>query len=106
MKKLFAIAAFAISLTACGGDSPTIENECNPADPSFMGTLYKTLNECKDKYIAKLKTENTVLRQDHEEVGRLKLENEKLKHDHEILKVRIHYECKNMEVNNVYDRLP
>ena len=54
----------------------------------------------------KLKTENTVLRQDHEEVGRLKLENEKLRHDQEILMVRIHYECKNMEVNNVHNRLP
>ena len=106
MKKLFAIAAFAISLTACGSDVPTIENECNPADPTFMGSLYKTLNECKDEYIVKLKTENAVLRQDHEEVSKLKLENEKLKHDYEILKVRIHYECKNMDVDNVYDRLP
>jgi len=106
MKKLFAIAAFAISLTACGGDVPTIENECNPVDPGFMGTLYKTLNECKDRYITKLKTENTALRQNNEEVNRLKLENEKLKHDQEILMVRIHYECKNMEVNNVHNRLP
>lgn len=106
MKKLFAIAAFAISLTACGGDSPTIENECNPADPSFMGTLYKTLNECKDKYIAKLKMENAVLRNERDEYNAYKLENEQLKHDRDILMVRIHYECKNMEVNNVHNRLP
>lgn len=106
MKKLFAFAALTICLVGCGSDVPTIENECNPLDPGFTGSLYKTLNECKDQYIAKLRTENTALRQDHDEASRLKLENEKLKHDYEILKIRIGYECKNMKVDNVYDRLP
>jgi len=98
MKKLFAFAALTICLVGCGTDVPTIENECNPIDPSWTGSLYKTLNDCKDKYIAKLKMENAVLRQDHEELSIYKLENEKLKHDYEILKVRIGYECKDMEV--------
>ena len=60
--------------------------------------MYKTLNECKDNYIAKLKMENAVLRQDHDELAVYKLENEKLKHDYEILQVRISYECKDMKV--------
>jgi len=98
MKKLFAFAALTICLVGCGTDVPTIENECNPIDPSWTGSLYKTLNDCKDKYIAKLKMDNAVLRQDHEELSIYKLENEKLKHDYEILKVRIGYECKDMEV--------
>lgn len=98
MKKLFAFTAFAICLVGCGSDVPTIENECNPIDPSWTGSLYKTLNDCKDKYIAKLKIDNAVLRRDHEELSIYKLENEKLKHDYEILKVRIGYECKDMEV--------
>lgn len=98
MKKLFAFAALTICLIGCGSDVPTLENECNPPDPSFSGSLYINLDECKDQYIAKLKTENAVLRQDRVEVGRLKLENEKLKHDLEILKIRIGYECKDMEV--------
>lgn len=98
MKKLFAFAALTICLVGCGSDVPTLENECNPADPSFYGTLYKTLNECKDKYIAKLKIDNAKLRNEHDESNLYKLENEKLRHDIEILKIRIGYECKNMDV--------
>lgn len=64
----------------------------------FYGTLYKTLNECKDKYIAKLKMDNAILRNEHDESNIYQLENEKLKHDIEILKIRIGYECKNMDV--------
>lgn len=98
MKKLFAFAVLTICLVGCGSDVPTLENECNPADPSFYGTLYKTLNECKDKYIAKLKMDNAILRNEHDESNLYQLENEKLKHDIEILKIRIGYECKNMDV--------
>lgn len=60
-----------------------------------MGSMYKTLNECKDKYIAKLKMENAVLRNERDEYNAYKLENEKLKHDLEIFKVKVHYECTN-----------
>lgn len=98
MKKLFAFAALTICLVGCGTDVPTLENECNPADPTFYGTMYKTLNDCKDKYIAKLKKDNAILRNERDESNAYKLENEKLKHDFEILKLRIHYECKDMEV--------
>lgn len=98
MKKLFAFAALTICLVGCGTDVPTIENECRPLDPTFAGSMYKTLNECKDRYIAKLKMENAVLRNKYDESNAYKLENEKLKHDFEILKVRIGYECKNMDV--------
>lgn len=98
MKKLFAFAALTVCLVGCGTDVPTLENECNPADPTLMGSMYKTLNECKDKYIAKLKTDNALLRKDSDELNTYKFENEKLKHDFEILKVRISYECKNMDI--------
>lgn len=98
MKKLFAFAALTICLVGCGTDVPTLENECNPANPTLMGSEYKTLNECKDKYIAKLKTDNALLRKDRDELNAYKFENEKLKHDFEILKVRISYECKNMDI--------
>lgn len=98
MKKLFAFAALTICLVGCGTDVPTLENECRPLDPTLMGSMYKTLNECKDKYIAKLKMENAVLRNERDESNAYKFENEKLKHEFEILKVRISYECKNMEV--------
>lgn len=98
MKKLFAFAALTICLVGCGSDVPTLENECNPADPSFYGSLYRTLSECKDKYIAKLKMDNAILRNEHDESNLYRLENEKLKHDIEILKIRIGYECKNMDV--------
>lgn len=98
MKKLFIFAALTICLVGCGSEVPTLENECDPADPTFMGSMYKTLNACKDKYIAKLKMDNTILRNERDESNAYKLENEKLKHDFEILKLRIHYECKDMEV--------
>lgn len=98
MKKLFAFAALTICLVGCGSDVPTLENECNPADPSFYGSLPETLIECKDKYIAKLKMDNAILRNEHDESNLYRLENEKLKHDIEILKIRIGYECKNMDV--------
>ena len=98
MKKLFAFATLTICLVGCGTDVPTIENECNPTDPTFYGTMYKVLNECKDKYIAKLRMENAVLRNERDESNAYKLENEKLRHDLEILQIRIGYECKNMDV--------
>ena len=98
MKKLFTFAALTICLVGCGSDVPTIENECNPANPSLYGFLYKTLNECKDKYIAKLKMDNVILSNKHDESNLYQLENEKLKHEIEILKIRIGYECKNMDV--------
>jgi hypothetical protein len=98
MKKLFAFAALTICLVGCGTDVPTLENECRPQDPTLMGSMYKTLNECKDKYIAKLKMENAVLRNERDVYNAYKLENEKIKHDIEILKIRIGYECKNMDV--------
>ena len=95
MKKLFAFAALTICLIGCGSEVPTIENECNPDDPTFYGSMYKTLNDCKDKYIAKLKMENAVLRSERDEYNAYKLENEKIKHDLEIFRVKVHYECKN-----------
>lgn len=95
MKKLFAFAALTICLVGCGSEVPTIENECDPDDPTFMGTMYKTLNECKDKYIAKLKMDNAILRNERDESNAYKLENEKLKHELEMFKVKVHYECKN-----------
>lgn len=95
MKKLFAFAALTICLVGCGTDVPTLENECHPDDPTFYGSMYKTLNDCKDKYIAKLKIENAVLRNERDEFNAYKLENEKLKHDLEIFKVKVHYECTN-----------
>lgn len=98
MKKFFTFAALTICLVGCGSEVPTLENECDPADPTFMGSMYKTLNDCKDKYIAKLKMDNTILRNERDESNAYKLENEKLKHEFEILKLRIHYECKDMEV--------
>lgn len=98
MKKLFTFAALTFCLVGCGSEVPTIENECNPADPTLMGSMYKTLNDCKDKYIVKLKKDNAILRNERDESNAYKLENEKLKHDFEILKLRIHYECKDMEV--------
>ena len=98
MKKLFAFAALTICLIGCGSEVPTIENECHPDDPTFYGSMYKTLNDCKDKYIAKLKMENAKLRNEHDESNLYQLENEKLRHDIEILKIRIGYECKNMDV--------
>ena len=98
MKKLFAFAALTICLVGCGSDVPTLENECNPANPSLYGSLYRTLSECKDKYIAKLKMDNAILRNEHDESNLYQLENEKLRHDIEILKIRIGYECKNMDV--------
>lgn len=98
MKKLFAFAALTICLVGCGSGVPTLENECNPANPSLYGSLYKTLNECKDKYIAKLKMDNAILCNEHDESNLYQLENEKLKHEIEILKIRIGYECKNMDV--------
>lgn len=84
--------------SGCGTDVPTLENECNPADPTFYGSMYKTLNNCKDKYIAKLRMENAVLRNERDEYNAYKLENEKIKHDIEILKIIIGYECKNIDV--------
>lgn len=98
MKKLFTFVALTICLVGCGSEVPTLENECDPADPTFMGSMYKTLNDCKDKYIAKLKMDNAILRNERDESNAYKLENEKLKHEFEILKLRIHYECKDMEV--------
>lgn len=98
MKKLFAFAALTICLVGCGSEVPTIENECDPDDPTFYGTLYKTLNECKDKYIAKLKMDNAILRNERDESNAYKLENEKLKHELEMFKVKVHYECKNGDV--------
>ena len=98
MKKLFAFTALTFCLVGCGSEVPTLENECDPADPTFMGSTYKSLNACKDKYIAKLKMENAVLRNERDEYNAYKLENEKIKHDIEILKIRIGYECKNMDV--------
>lgn len=98
MKKLFTFAALTICLVGCGSEDPTLENECDPADPTFTGSMYKTLNDCKDKYIAKLKMDNVILRNERDQSNAYKLENEKLKHDFEILKLRIHYECKDMEV--------
>ena len=42
--------------------------------------------------------DNAILRNEHDESNLYRLENEKLKHDIEILKIRIGYECKNMDV--------
>lgn len=92
MKKLFAFTALTLCLIGCG--NPTIENDCNDED-AFLGTSYRALNECKDKYIQKLKLKIESLKYDPDSVNALKFENEKLKYDLEIFKVKVHYECTN-----------
>ena len=42
--------------------------------------------------------DNAILCNEHDESNLYQLENEKLKHEIEILKIRIGYECKNMDV--------
>lgn len=92
MKKLFAFTALTICLVGCG--IPTLENECNDND-AFLGTSYMDLNECKDKYIQKLKFDIERLKHAPDTINVLKIENEKLKHDLEIFKIKVHYECTN-----------
>ena len=92
MKKLFAFTAFAICLIGCG--NPTLENECRD-DEAFLGNTYRALNECKDRYIAQLKMENAILRNERDESNAYKLENEKIKNELEIFKIKVHYECAN-----------
>lgn len=93
MKKLFAFTALTICLVGCG--IPTLENECNDND-AFLGTSHRDLNECKDKYIQKMKFDIERLKHAHlDTINVLKIENEKLKRDLEIFKIKVHYECTN-----------